>query len=83
MWFVFLAVHFLATLAAGASTDALLSAVQNVDDCPSCLAMLGAFQAIALTGDDAFITSFTSICIGVGVRISSHLPLILGSALPR
>ncbi|KAF7344826.1 Saposin B-type domain-containing protein [Mycena venus] len=66
MWYVFLAVHFLTAFAAGASTDALLSAVQNTDDCPSCLAMLGAFQAIALTGDDAFITSFTSICIGLG-----------------
>jgi hypothetical protein len=73
MWFVFLAIHFLIAFGAGASTDALLSAVQNADDCPSCLALLGAFQAIALTGDDAFITSFTSICIGLGVRIPRFL----------
>ncbi|KAJ6527327.1 sphingomyelin phosphodiesterase [Mycena vulgaris] len=66
MWFVFLAVHFLTAFGAGASTDTFLSAVQNADDCPSCLALLGAFQATALTGDDAFITSFTSVCIGLG-----------------
>ncbi|KAJ7767281.1 sphingomyelin phosphodiesterase [Mycena metata] len=52
--------------AAGISTDSLLSAVSNVDDCPSCLALLGAFQSIALGGDDAFIISFTSLCIGLG-----------------
>jgi hypothetical protein len=28
---------------------------KNADDCSSCLAMLGAFQKIALTGDDTFI----------------------------
>ncbi|KAJ6488326.1 sphingomyelin phosphodiesterase, partial [Mycena vulgaris] len=66
MWFVFLAVHFLTAFGAAASTDTLRSAVQNADDCPSCLALLGAFPAIALTGDDAFITSFTSVCIGLG-----------------
>ncbi|KAJ7675216.1 sphingomyelin phosphodiesterase [Mycena rosella] len=66
MFFVFIAVQFLLALTAGASTDALISAVQNADDCPSCLALLGAFQEVAITGDDAFITEFTSLCIGLG-----------------
>ncbi|KAJ7679352.1 sphingomyelin phosphodiesterase [Mycena polygramma] len=63
---IFLAVNLLVAFATGLSTSALLSAVQNADDCPSCLSLLAAFQSIALTGDDAFITSFTSLCIGLG-----------------
>ncbi|KAJ6460506.1 sphingomyelin phosphodiesterase [Mycena sanguinolenta] len=67
MWFVFLVAQvFFALVTGDASTDALLSAVQNADDCPSCLAMLSAFQTIALTGDDAFIVAFTNLCIGLG-----------------
>ncbi|KAJ6450148.1 sphingomyelin phosphodiesterase [Mycena sanguinolenta] len=67
MWLAFLVAQvFVALVAGGAATDALLSAVQNTDDCPSCLALLGAFQAIALTGDDAFTAEFTSLCIGLG-----------------
>ncbi|KAJ7813657.1 sphingomyelin phosphodiesterase [Mycena olivaceomarginata] len=56
MWFVFLAIHFLTAFGAGASTDALLSAVQNADDCPSCLALLGAFSG----------NRTHRICIGLG-----------------
>ncbi|KAJ7153823.1 sphingomyelin phosphodiesterase [Mycena filopes] len=52
--------------ATGSVADSLLSAIQNADDCPSCLALIGAFQSIALGGDDAFIVSFTSLCIGLG-----------------
>ncbi|KAK6980676.1 Metallo-dependent phosphatase-like protein [Favolaschia claudopus] len=48
------------------SCDTLKPAIQNVDDCPSCLALLSAFQSIALTGDDPFITTLTSLCIGLG-----------------
>ncbi|KAF7374111.1 Saposin B-type domain-containing protein [Mycena sanguinolenta] len=67
MWFAFLLAQvFVALVAGGAATEALLSAVQNTDDCPTCLALLGAFQTIALTGDDAFIVEFTSLCIGLG-----------------
>ncbi|KAJ6517990.1 sphingomyelin phosphodiesterase [Mycena vitilis] len=66
MLYIFLAVNLLVAFATGLSTSALLSAVQNADDCPSCLSLLAAFQSIALTGDDAFITSFTSLCIGLG-----------------
>ncbi|KAJ7111829.1 sphingomyelin phosphodiesterase [Mycena epipterygia] len=67
MLFVFLAVQFffLASVA-GISSDALLSAVQNTDDCPSCLALLGAFQELAVAGTDVFIAEFTSLCIGLG-----------------
>lgn len=70
MLFVFLAVQFffLASVA-GISSDALLSAVQNTDDCPSCLALLGAFQELAVAGTDVFIAEFTSLCIGLGVRL--------------
>ncbi|KAJ7500301.1 sphingomyelin phosphodiesterase [Mycena galericulata] len=66
MLFLFLFIQFFLVFAFGGSTDALLTAVQNTDDCPSCLALLGAFQTIAITGDDPFITSFTSLCIGLG-----------------
>ncbi|KAK6988045.1 Saposin B-type domain-containing protein [Favolaschia claudopus] len=48
------------------SCDTLKPAIQNVDDCPACLALLSAFQSIALTGDDPFITTLTSLCIGLG-----------------
>ncbi|KAK7006387.1 hypothetical protein R3P38DRAFT_3282696 [Favolaschia claudopus] len=48
------------------SCNTLKPAIQNVDDCPSCLALLSAFQSIALTGDDPFITTLTSLCIGLG-----------------
>jgi hypothetical protein len=69
MWLAFLSVSIFAALVAGASIDVLRSAVQNVDDCPSCLALLGALQSIAMTGDDPFITTLTSLCIGLGVRL--------------
>ncbi|KAF8195282.1 sphingomyelin phosphodiesterase [Mycena galopus ATCC 62051] len=67
MWLTFLAAQFFIALVTGASTEALLSAVQNVDDCPSCLALLGNFQTIALRGTDTFIANFTSLCIILGV----------------
>ncbi|KAJ7767552.1 sphingomyelin phosphodiesterase [Mycena olivaceomarginata] len=66
MWLAFLSVSIFAALVAGASIDVLRSAVQNVDDCPSCLTLLGALQSIAMTGDDPFITTLTSLCIGLG-----------------
>ncbi|KAF8195288.1 sphingomyelin phosphodiesterase [Mycena galopus ATCC 62051] len=68
MWPIFLAVQLFIALVTGSadSTETLFSAVQNVDDCPSCLALLGAFQTIALTGNDPFIVTFTSLCIGLG-----------------
>ncbi|KAF7357082.1 Saposin B-type domain-containing protein [Mycena sanguinolenta] len=67
MWFTFLLAQAFVALVIGDATDGLLSAVQNTDDCPSCLDLLGAFQTVALTGDDAFIVSFTNICIELGV----------------
>ncbi|KAJ7115438.1 sphingomyelin phosphodiesterase [Mycena epipterygia] len=66
MLFVFLAVQFFLPLINGLSTDPLLSAVQNATDCPSCLGLLGEFQSLAVTGDDAFIIAFTSLCIDLG-----------------
>ncbi|KAF7346627.1 Saposin B-type domain-containing protein [Mycena sanguinolenta] len=66
MWFAVLVTQVFAALVSGAATDTLLSAVQNTDDCPSCLALLSTFQTIALTGTDAFITAFTSLCIEMG-----------------
>ncbi|KAJ7082370.1 sphingomyelin phosphodiesterase [Mycena belliarum] len=66
MLFAFLAVQLVLALVSSLATDALRSAVQNVDDCPSCLGLLASFQALAIAGDDVFITSFTSLCIGLG-----------------
>ncbi|KAJ6560941.1 sphingomyelin phosphodiesterase [Mycena sp. CBHHK59/15] len=55
-------------IAAGeVSTEALLSALQSTDDCASCLGLLGAFQSLAVLGDDVFIASFTTLCIELGV----------------
>ncbi|KAJ7157546.1 sphingomyelin phosphodiesterase [Mycena crocata] len=67
MLFLLLVQSFISfTLAARTALDGLVGIVQSVDDCPSCLGLLGAFQSLALAGDDAFITSFTSLCIGLG-----------------
>ncbi|KAJ7067511.1 sphingomyelin phosphodiesterase [Mycena amicta] len=48
------------------ASSSLLQALQSADDCPSCLALLGALQTIALESTDAFIDTFTSLCIGLG-----------------
>ncbi|KAK6980766.1 Saposin B-type domain-containing protein [Favolaschia claudopus] len=56
----------LSALVTCTSLDALKSAVQNADDCQSCLSLLGMLQSIALTGDDPFIVAFTNLCIQLG-----------------
>ncbi|KAJ7610147.1 sphingomyelin phosphodiesterase [Roridomyces roridus] len=66
MLFLLLFTHLLLALV-GASSDALLSALQTTDDdCSSCLALLGAFQTVSLGSVDAFVAEFTSLCIGLG-----------------
>ncbi|KAJ7716961.1 hypothetical protein DFH07DRAFT_785274 [Mycena maculata] len=53
MLFLLLAVQFLLLVAVGASSDSLLSAVQNTE---------------AISGTDIFLSQFTSLCIRIGAE---------------
>jgi hypothetical protein len=64
---VSLCISYTIVVVAGGATDSLLSALRAADDCASCLGLLGAFQSLAILGDDVFTTSFTDLCIGLGV----------------
>ncbi|KAJ7253566.1 sphingomyelin phosphodiesterase [Mycena rebaudengoi] len=63
---VSLCISYTIAVVAGEATDSLLSALRAADDCASCLGLLGAFQSLAILGDDVFTTSFTDLCIGLG-----------------
>ncbi|KAJ7622053.1 sphingomyelin phosphodiesterase [Roridomyces roridus] len=53
--------------AVGVSTDELLTALQNTDDCSSCLDFLATLKTVALSGNDPFIIAFTQLCIQLDV----------------
>lgn len=53
--------------------DIATSLVQ-MDDCDSCRDLLGSFQTIAFTGDDAFVSTFVSLCVGLEVNCTVFFP---------
>ena len=48
--------------------DDILTAIQNMDDCSSCLEVLVPLQALAVLGNETFVESLTTICDLTGVR---------------
>jgi len=65
--FVLTALCFSRGTQASLLTD-ILAALENATDCASCEALLVPMQTLAHTGNDAFSSTFTTICTTLGVR---------------